>query len=454
MLVGMTSISTLVLLALGSPNAWTQDLSTRIIQDSIKIHIPNANRYIFRLQNGIIGFAVADLDATVVQFSAHVGGGYGDDRKPGSAEVLELLFRQGPCWMVPGSFERAMEKIGGSLTVRMGPETTEITLSASPEHVRLALRIFAGTLREPCIRQAVVDSLRSGLAESALRGGIAQGRDSFVPNASMQMAVDIFEREVLADHSYDRTVSKEEFARLDFEGVRDFHQRIFVPRNTIVTTSGLFDPVELSPDLLQRFSDWQPRKRHVVRKAEDVERPDSVRILRFRTNGMQSFVVLGQDIPPVNTINWPALHVMSYVLTRERWLGDSVDVLSVLERRFRGPGTFTLRVSSSSGSADEFLSRARQRIDQLKNEDVPEQQLSAAKEALITDVLRSKFADSHMMARTFAKEFSNTGSMMYMEAFPDLVARVTVDDVRREANKFLDPSRMTAVIIEGGEQGG
>ena len=443
-----------MLLVLGLPNAWTQDLSNQIIQDSIQIHIPDANRYIFRLQNGIIGFAVADLNATAVQFSAHVGGGYADDRKPGSAEVLELLFHQGPCWMGPGSFERSMEKVGGSVAVRMGPETTEITLSASPEHARLALRIFAGTVREPCIRQAVVDSLRLGLAASAPRGGNLQWRDSFVPDASMQMAVDIFERQVFADHSYDQRVFAEDIAQLDFEGVRDFHQRIFVPRNTIVTVSGLFDPVELGPDLLQRFADWQPQKRHVVRKAKDVQRPDSVEILHFRTNVMQSFVVLGQDLPPVNTVNWPALHVMSYVLTRAHRLGDSVDALSVLKRRFRGPGTFTFRVSSPPGSADKFLSRARERIEQLRNEDVPEQEVSAAKEALITDVLRSKFASAHIIARTFAKEFSGTGSMAYMEAFPGLVARVTAEDVRRAANKFLDPRRMTAVIIEGGEPGG
>lgn len=450
----MTSISTLLLLVLGLPRAWTQDLPNQIIQDSIKIVIPDANRYIFRLQNGIVGFAVADLNATALQFAAHIGGGYGDDRKPGSAEVLAQLFQQGPCWMVPGSFERSMKKIGGSLTVRMGPETTVITLRASPEYPRLALRILAGTVREPCIRQAVVDSLRLSLAESTLTGGISQWKDSFVTDASMQMAVDIFEREVFADHSYDRAISDEDVARLDFEGVRDFHQRIFVPRNTIVTVSGLFDPVELGRELLQRFSDWQPRKRRVVRTAKDVERPDSVKILRFRTDAMQSFVVLGQDLPPVSAVDWSALQVMSYVLTGNSWLGDSVDALSVLERRFRGPGTFTLRVSSPPGSADKFLSQARERMERLKNEDVPEQQLSVAKEALITDVLLSKFTDSHMMARTFAKEFSSTGSMMYMEAFPDLAARVTAEDVRRAANKFLDPSRMTAVIIEGGEQGG
>ena len=135
-------------------------------------------------------------------------------------------------------------------------------------------------------------------------------------------------------------------------------------------------------------------------------------------------------------------------------MGDSVDALSVLKRRFRGPGTFTFRVSSPPGSADKFLSRARERIEQLKNQDVPEQEVSAAKEALITDVLRSKFAGAHIMARTFAKEFSSTGSMAYLEAFPELVARVTAEDVRRAANKFLDPRRMTVVIIEGGEQGG
>ncbi|MFQ5703726.1 MAG: M16 family metallopeptidase [Gemmatimonadales bacterium] len=439
----------LVLAPMLSARGWGQDLSSRINSDSLEIHIPDAHRYMFQLDNGIIGFMVADINATVVELSAYVAGGFGDDRVQGSAEIMEQLFREGPCWMVPGSFERSMKRIGGSLSVSMGPEETKVVLTASPQHVRRALRIFSGILREPCIRQDALDSTRSLLAARVAPGVTSGDAVAFVPDASMTTAIYLFERRVFAHHSYARLEDDEEFTRLRVKDVQDFYQRIFVPRNTILTVSGLFDPAELNTDLFQRFGDWQARKRHLLRTATDIMRPESTQIIRYRSDVGQTHIVLGQDLPRVSPINWPVLEVLTYVLNDSPVSRDSSTVTAVLKPQTRGPGTFAVQISSAPGSGEALVHQVLERIRWFQNEDVDQKQLSIAKESLIIDVLNSRFRDSHAIARTFAEEYASRGDMGYMEAFPHLVARVTEADVRRVAKRILDPARMTAVIIEG-----
>ena len=393
----------------------------------VQIQIPDTARFEFRLENGMTGFAVQDVRIPLVQFSAFIRVGTGDANKRGVAEVLAMLLRRGPCWMGPNRFHEAMDRMAGKLTVVMTQDMTEITLNVSAEDASQGIRRFSGIIRGPCIEQ-------DGLEEFRQRGVSAPTPPvgAVVENGSLELAVDLFNRRLFEGHRYSEVITSEDAAAITIEDVEDFHRAFFNPGNMVLAVSGAFNADALLSAVDQRFTDWEARPVPRLRTGSGVQTPPRA-TYRYRSDKLQTWIVIGHELPRISPDDLPALQVMNYILggghfdTRLfREAGDkrglTNDASGFLEFNIRGPGTYTFRTYGRHEVAQQLID------------------LTLAEIAM-------KFANGHTVARTFAQELARYGTFQHLFGYVRRVRSVSREDVRRAARRYLHPERMAVVIV-------
>ena len=421
-----------------------------------RFQLRDTTQFQFQLANGLPGFAVADLKVPLVQFSAFVRVGWGDDRHQGAAEMLEAMMRLGPCWMGPDGFEQAMDRMAGELTVRMTAEMTEITLNVPAEDAGQGMRIFSGIVREPCIDRQSLEAFRRTGVTPALA---VDGRDAeaSMVNASMPVAVDLFNRRLFDGHPFSDVVTAEALAELTVEDVEEFFREYFTPTNTVLAVAGLFETQRILRDVDQRFADWQVRAPPRLQAAPDIETgPRDT--YRYPADKLQSWIVIGHELPRMRPRDLPALQVMNYILggghfdtrlyreTRDK-KGLTNDASGFLDINLRGPGSYTFRTSGRHEVVDELVAITLREIERIQNELVTEEELFVAKGALIDGDFSMRFENGYSTARTFAEEYAKYGTFEHLVRYPERVDDVSADDVRRAARRYLHLDRMAVVIV-------
>lgn len=422
--------------------------------------LPDTAQFMFNLQNGLRGFVVGDRRTELITLTAFVRAGTADDRVQGAAEALAyLLGTRGPCWMAPGRFAAAIDEMAARYEVRISEEFTEISLNVPTEDAGRALEIFSGMVREPCIYEEGVEEFRRETARRAAPlHRVPRVAEGTVADASFDIAMALFEEHLYGDHPYNAAVTLEDAARLTVEDVERFHEDYFVPANAVVAVAGAVEPREIVREVDQRFGDWEVRRPPRPQAAPDVRTTAPRQEYRYAVDKLQTWVVLGHELPPVDPRDWPALEVMNYILggghfdtrlfkeARDK-RGLTNDASGFPEPNVRGPGTYTFRTSGRPEVAQQLVDIILREIERIREEPVSDEELAVAKGALADGDLAMKFANGHTAARFMAEEYAKYGTLVHLVRYPDRIRDVSVGDLRDAARRYLHPDRMLIVTV-------
>jgi predicted Zn-dependent peptidase len=417
--------------------------------------VPDTSENEFRLSNGLVGFIRAELESPMIRFTMYVRGGTGDDETQGAAEMLAWVLGRGPCWMGPGAFREALDRLAADVLVRMGADLTEITLQVPVENANQGLRLFSGVVREPCIDRQVLEEFQATPRPPVLSFPAGQIE---APASDITAAMDLFYSRLFAGHPYTVVVTPTEIADLTVDDVERFHRDYFTPTNMVLAVSGLFVPPLFLRDVDQRFGDWEGRPPPRLKNAPRVDLP--VReTYRYPTGLAESWIVAGHELPPVRPQDLAAFDVANFILggghTDNRLIheaglrrGLADDARSVPEHNARGPGTYTIRTYGDSEGVDDLVGVIYGQIERMRTEAVTEQELHVAKQALL-DVFAARFGDGHRIAATFAEALAGGGGLEALVRYPRSLDEVSVEDVRRAAERYMSPERLVVVVVGG-----
>ncbi len=419
---------------------------------TLEFQIPDTARFEFALENGLVGFAVQDVRAPIVTFSAFARAGTGDGNKRGVAEAVVASMRRGPCWMGPNRFTEAMDRMAAQLSITMTADITEVSLNVPSEDASQGLRIFAGLLRAPCIERSLLEDFVQNGASSATPPPGAS-----VEDGSLERAVELFNRRLFAGHRYSDEITAADAAEITVGDLQDYHRDFFNPSNVVLAASGDFDMGGMVHEIDQRFADWESRRRPIPRNASNIDTPPRA-TYEYSAGKLQTWIVIGHELPRVSPGDLPALQVMNYILggghfdtrlfreARDK-RGLTNDASGFLELNMRGPGTYTFRTYGRHEVAQELIDIVFAEIERMQTELVSEEELFVAKGALSDGDFAMRFENGHAVARTFAEELIKYGSFQHLFRYVRRVRSVSAEDVRRAARRYLHPERMAVVVL-------
>lgn len=415
---------------------------------------PDPAEYQLVLENGLIAYVAEADQVPLVTMSAFVRAGKVSDEKQGTAESLLDALKSGPSG-TGGDFEADLERMTAEFTVDMHDEWTEITLNVPIEDLDQALSLFAGLLRDPGISDVNIERAAQGAATQAKDLGGESGAALY--EGSMNAAVDRFYEILYDGHPFGRRPTTDDFDDLRPDDVASFHSGFFVPGNLTIAVAGSVDPKDINGRLVELFGDWAAAEVPEVKRMPAVSRLKTA-LHHVPSGKLQSWLVIGHDLPPVPLEEQAALDVMNYIMgayhlntrmmreTRYRY-GYTNDASGFLEARWYGPGSYTFRSYSRPEVIENIYDNMMGEIIRIRREAVSDHEMFVAKGALTDGIFPVNYLDGYALTRSFALERLRFGKHSRSASYIQRVRAVSKQDVLDAARKYLRPEQMQVVIV-------
>ncbi len=412
--------------------------------------LPQAERR--KLSNGLEVLIVEHHELPLVNMSLVMKmGGAGDPAgQSGLASLTADMLDEGTATRSSLDISNQLANIGSFLRISSGWDSTTADLTTLTRHLDRALDIYADVLMNPSFPDKDLQRLR------ATRMTIfRQRRDNPESIADIVYASLLYG----SNHPYGHSLTGDEetLNHITPEAVRKFYETYFRPNNSTLIVVGDVTPDMVVQKLEKTFGGWKSGFVPAVDvTAAAVERNHPTLYIVDRPGSAQSVIRVGHIGVPRSTPDYFPLLVLNTMLggqftsrinlnLRED-KGYTYGARSSFDFR-RGAGPFAASAPVVTVSTKESVFELMKELRGIRGEmPVTTDELEYAKQAIIRGFPRSFETPSQIAGRletVVTYDFPDN----YFNSYIQNVQAVTLADINRVANRYLDPSRMAIVVV-------
>jgi len=265
--------------------------------------VPSPER--FTLDNGLVVVFVdyGTVPKARVELTVDVGNAHESASQVWLADLTADLLAEGTKTHTAAQVSEAAARMGGSLEIAVGAESTDLWGSVLSEFAPDMVRLLADVVRHPALPEDELPRLKNDhLRQLAMARSQAQ-----------QLAVEKFRAVLYGDHAFGRVFPSP--AMIEGYGVADvraFYEAGFGPKRGRLYVVGRFDHAATRAAVREAFGDWagaapapiEPPAPRSTRAVHLVDRPDAV----------QSTLMLGLPVPDPSDRDYVRLAVTNTLL--------------------------------------------------------------------------------------------------------------------------------------------
>jgi predicted Zn-dependent peptidase len=251
--------------------------------------------------------------------------------------------------------------------------------------------------------------------------------------------------------------TKASIESLTREDLLAFHKKYYHPGNFIFAVSGDFKTEEMKARLEKGMSEWAVSKERVPPIPKPSHTPPPGVYMVHKPDVNQGRVVLGHlGIMRGNPDEF-AIDMMNEILGGSGFTSRIMNrVRSDEGLAYQAYSSFTVGVyyegvfqggfQSKSPTCAEATQIMLDEINRIRKDKVTQEELETVKNNAI-EVFPRYFATASAIAGTFANDEFTGRDPKYWETYRDKVRAVTVDDVLRVAQKYIQPDRLVLLAV-------
>jgi predicted Zn-dependent peptidase len=412
-----------------------------------------------RLPNGLNVRTVEHKNVPIITFVLQVEAGFGLDSAAleGLAGITADMLDEGTGSLSAIDVSDALARIGADFNGDVAPDVAVFSLTTLARLAPRGASLLADLATRPSLRANDFERVRQ-LRLDRLR----QLND--LPPAVAERA---FLRLLYGPHPYGHlSIGNHDALRaLSLDDVTAFHDASYRPGRATLVVTGAMSHAELAELAAQGFGDWAPAGDGGAAasppSAIAPPVPDGARLAVVPRDGAaQSELRIGHLSAQRNSPDYPALLVMNAILggqfvsrvnlkLREE-KGYTYGARTGFDWR-RGLAPFVLQASVHTAATADAIRDSLNELDSLRGSRPPtEAELSLAKASLTRGYPRG-FETAGQVARSVAQLALYGLPDSYFAEFVPKVNAVTGAEVVAAAARYLDPSRLTTLIV--GDQG-
>jgi zinc protease len=407
----------------------------------------------FQLSNGLKVRLVEyrRLPIVALHLAVDAGGVFDPADKPGVAGFAAAMMTEGTKRRSAVKISDDLGFIGASLSAGAGFDSASLSGSVLASHLDELLDIFADVLMNPTFPKGDFARVQNSRLVSLL-----QQRD--VPGA---VAAKAFAKLYWGSHPYGHWLlgTEESVKATTREDLARYHAARWKPTVSELVVVGDVGEADLKAKLEKALAAWKgsapPRPPAAVAKPGKLQT-----VLIEKAGAPQSFVMMGMPGFERSSADFVAAEVAFQVLgggaasrlfreLREKE-GYTYGMYARAEARKLGGTSFIVGSVKAdvTGAATKAL---LQQLAELREKPVADEELSVARNALLLS-LPGDFATAAGIAGKLAEEVVYGLPDDYWDTYAAQVAKVPAADVQSIAQKYLDPSKLTTVMVcEAGE---
>ena len=415
-----------------------------------RFHFPAIDRT--TLPTGLRVWSVRHESIPVTTIMLLIRRGAADDPRglEGLAALTADMLDEGTGNLSAIEIHEGLARVGAQLDTDIGPDATLLTVTVLSRFVRQALSLLADIVIRPSLRDDDFARVRQLRLHRLM-----QLRD--VPGAVADRAI---MRLLYGAHPYGHTPlgGEASLSALTVDDVREFHGQQIKPGDTTLVIAGDCDHAEVAAIADEAFSEWHGvQQERSARTSETSELPVSARLnIIPRPGAPQSELRIGHIAASRNTPDYHALVAANMVLG-----GQFVSRINLNLREEKGftygartafdfrrlPGPFLLQVSVQTGATAEAIRESFGEIGGIRGgRPVTTDELALGVAALTRGFARN-FETAEQLARAVTQLALYELPDSYFDEFVGRVEAVTVDDVTRVTRQYLDPDRLTTLVV-------
>ena len=401
-----------------------------------------------KLSNGLEVWMVEQKELPIVSMNLVLKTGSvnePDDRTGVSGFTTQLL-DDGTKTRSATDITNQLQSIGASLNAGGGYDSTNVQMQTLTRNLDPALDIFADVVLNPAFPAKELESLR-GRALLGLR------QQKSNPNA---ISSNVYDKVLYGDHPYGRSNNEASIKAITRDDLVKYYESTFRPNNGVLSVVGDYNKGALKQKLEKAFENWKPGdvSARTIAAAKPIEKTRVFIVVR--PGSAQSVVSVGQVGVDRMNPDYHALNVMNTILggafTSRINMNLREDKGYTYGARTnwsfrRGAGPFSaggdIQTIYTKEAVQEFL---RELNDVRSGRPVTAKELEYNKQSIIRR-FPSGFETVGAISGQLASIVTFGLPDSYFNSYIANVQSVTLADVNRVANKYLQPDKMAVLIV-------
>jgi len=403
-----------------------------------------------KLDNGLEVWLVEKHDLPIVAMNLVIQAGSDHDPldKPGIASMTADLLDEGTRNRDALQIADELEFIGANLSVRSGTDGSFLTLNTITKHLDEALTLYTDILVNPTFPQKEFDRLRK-----QRQTAILQQKELPVAIANIS-----FNRIIYGTaHPYgnDAAGTEKSLDQMTRDDLVKFYEAYYRPNNSTLIVVGDATLEDMSHRLGKALNGWKTADVPVLHLSPSPAVDKRKLYLVDKPGAAQSEIRIGFPAAPRNTPDFFPINLLNRILG-----GQYTSRLNLNLREKHGytygarsgftfnkePGPFVASAGVATAKTDSSLMEFRNELDRMFQEGATAEEL---------DFVKKGYAGN--FALTFETPGQIAGALQnlvlyslpedYYATFLQNVDRVSLEEVRAAARKYLDSSRMAFVVV-------
>lgn len=388
-----------------------------------------------------------ELPLVDVILQVRTGGEADPPRHEGAAAVTAAMLTEGTTTRSALEIADQAAYLGVRLGTGSGWEQSTVSLHATTAQLDSALALFADVALHPAFAGADLERIRK-VRLTALQ----QQRDRGPAIADRAYAATLFGD----GHPYGRPLAGTEasVAAITTTDLRTFYDTYYRPNNATLLVVGDVKADDIERRVLALFGGWARREIPAPANATAAAPAATTLILVDKPGAAQSSFRLGGIGAPRSTSDYFALQVLNTVLG-----GSYTSRLNQNLRETRGftygagsgfsmrrlAGPFTASAEIVSAKSDSALAEFLKELRSIRDT-VPADELARAKRYLQLG-LPADFETTGDIARQLLPLLAYGIPLDFYDSAVQRIGAVTQADVQRVARQYVNPDRLTIVIV-------
>lgn len=416
----------------------------------IEFNIPKVGREVERvvLPNGIVLFVMEDkrLPQISVRGLIPMGSRFESRENYGISRLTaEVLRTGGTKNLSSDELNKEIEFIAASIESAGGRDFSSIYLNVISRQQDRGLELLADIIKNPAFDQKQIELSKSHIREQIRRKNDQQR--------------DIVRREfnkiVYGNHPYGFEPEWDVIKNITREDMIKWYDTFYTPENMMFAVVGDFDKTEIIEKLTRLLGDM-PKKGFEPPLAKSVKDEFTPGIYIAERDVNQSFVQAGHLGVDMKNPDIFAIELMDYIMGGGGFNsymtskirsdeGLAYMIFSFFLLNTKEKGTAGVVFSTKSNTTIKAIELMLQVMKKMQQEEVPEAHLQWAKDSIINGFVFEFSSSDKQVQNLMSLEFYGLPSDFY-ENYVENINKITAQDIKKAANKYLHPDKMTIVI--------
>ncbi|REJ77369.1 MAG: insulinase family protein [Acidobacteria bacterium] len=404
-----------------------------------------------KLSNGLEVWMVRQEELPLVAMNLVIktGGTANPEGKDGLASFTSGMLEAGTKNRSAVEISNELQSIGANIFAGADWDSTDVGMSTITKHLGKALDIYADVITNPSFPAEELD-----LQKRRALVGLLQRKDN--PTAIAGVA---FNKLLYGEgHPYGRSLvgTEESIREIKREDLVKFYETYYSPTNAVLIVVGDVDKKTLTPQLEKALAGWKSRKvpETAVPEAASFERPGIYIV--DKPGAAQSEIRIGHPGVSRDNPDFIPILVMNNILGGQFSARVNMNLREDKGYTYgartgfsfrRGAGPFTASAGVQTAVTKESVIEFMRELNGIRGSiPVSQDELDYSKQSLIRRFPRSIETNgqiSGQLADLVVYDLSDD----YVNDYLAKIGKVSLTDIKRVANKYLDPEQMAIVIV-------